>query len=161
MIFIRTAFHISEFIALKYVKVCTFHTKKFTQSNPKKHWQKNFNKSHVLARILDWFVWSLVFPMRRFFYWKLLLKKVHSQVHSSLSAFGGAVLIRGKVLIIERSLFQCWYPTQWCLLEGGAYLRSGACLRKYVHFMPKWAKRARTQNEDFWKLTIAKRRRYE
>ena len=75
MIFIRTAFHISEFIALKYVKVCTFHTKKFTQSNPKKQWQKNFNKSHVLARILDWFVWSLVFPMRRFFLLKTSAEK--------------------------------------------------------------------------------------
>ena len=42
------------------------------------------------------------------------------------TTFRGALLIRGK------HLFQCGYPKVWLLLEGDAYLRSGAYSRKYV-----------------------------
>ena len=41
------------------------------------------------------------------------------------TTFRGA-LLRGK------RLFQCGYPKVWHLLEGDAYLRPGAYLRKYV-----------------------------
>ena len=41
-------------------------------------------------------------------------------------AFRAAVLIRGEAIIRGRRLFQCGYPKVGRLLEGGAYLRSGA-----------------------------------
>ena len=45
--------------------------------------------------------------------------------------FRVAGLIKGEALIRGRRLFQCGYPKVRHLLEGSAYLRPGACQRKY------------------------------